>query len=70
MPQASKKANRDGYRVVRNDEVIIQRLMGLLDSHDDQPANVTDTHMVDLISRLLEQQKMVADLQAKLIIIT
>ena len=49
-----------------NDDEIIQRLMGLLDSHDDQPEVLNDTRMVDLINRLLEQQKMVADLQAKL----
>ena len=50
-----------------SDEVIIQRLMDLLDSHDDQSENVTDTHVADLINRLLEHQKMIADLQAKLL---
>ena len=49
-----------------SDEEIIQGLMHLLDSHDDQPEDLNDMHMVDLINRLLEHQKMVADLQEKL----
>ena len=40
--------------------------MDLLDSHDDQPEDLNDTHMVELLNRLLEHQKMVADLQEKL----
>ena len=40
--------------------------MDLMDSYEEQPENVTDMHMVDLINRLLEQQKITADLQAKL----
>ena len=40
--------------------------MDLLDSHDEQSENVTDTHMVDLINRLLEEQKITAGSQAKL----
>ena len=48
-----------------SDEVIIQRLMDLFTSHDEQ-SEKTDTHMVDLINRLLEQQKITADLHAKL----
>ena len=40
--------------------------MDLLDSHDDQPEDLNDTHMVELLNRLLEHQRMVADLQEKL----
>jgi len=40
--------------------------MDLLDSHDEQSENLSDTHMVAMINRLLEHQKMVADLQAEL----
>ena len=40
--------------------------MDLLDSQDEQSENLSDTHMVDMINRLLEEQKKVADLQAEL----
>lgn len=40
--------------------------MDLLDSNDEHSENVSDTHMVDLINRLLEHQKMVTDLQQQL----
>jgi len=40
--------------------------MDLVDSYEDQPDDLPDTHMVDLINRLLKEQKITADLQEKL----
>ena len=39
--------------------------MDLLDSQDEQSENLSDTHMVAMINRLLKRQKMVAHLQAE-----